>query len=414
MKSCPHCSASIHEKASFCPCCARTVNLRTEAYSPWRMPRRALYSALASLLILALAVAGWLYTRPKVYDNGTAEIIYTDGDGSYQLLLNYFGDRFQPMADYSEEVEEGTTSNKPSRLLVNHVDTGVNAKEAFRRKVDSVSVEFLQAGGPEPWQSSGPVILDYDQEAAYRTILTYTDRSGNMELRWTIRMKNGDTIRLYQRMELGVVPTRHFTPENAPMDTIEELQALVDEVNGTIPASIIVYIHLPAVTYGGSLVLDTRSMNLIGSEGADGARTAFTGTLQATAQRGYICQFRGLDFVGDGEGVGVSASARINFQDCRFAGWRTGVLCYGESWVNAKDCTFEDNTVGFHFNSAGKNANDHMYSGNLFRRNGTAILLESVPGDQALYFEGTRFSRNGTDIDNRCGHETDISQATFE
>ena len=74
MKSCPHCSASIHEKASFCPCCARTVNLRTEAYSPWRMPRRALYSALASLLILALAVAGWLYTRPKVYDNGTAEV----------------------------------------------------------------------------------------------------------------------------------------------------------------------------------------------------------------------------------------------------------------------------------------------------------------------------------------------------
>ncbi len=414
VKTCPHCGTQLPEEAAFCPHCAQSVNSRKEIHPPRRLSGRAVRVSLIFLAVLALALTAWLLTRPKVYDNGTAEIIYTDGDGSYQLLLNYFGDRFQPMADYSEEVEEGTTSNKPSRLLVNHVDTGVNAKEAFRRKVDSVAVEFLQAGGPEPWQSSGPAISDYDQEAAYRTILTYTDRSGNMELRWTIRMKNGDTIRLYQRMELGVVPTRHFTPEDAPMDTIEELQALVDEVNGTIPASIIVYIHLPAVTYGGSLVLDTRSMNLIGSEGADGARTAFTGTLQATAQRGYICQFRGLDFVGDGEGVGVSASARINFQDCRFAGWRTGVLCYGESWVNAKDCTFEDNTVGFHFNSAGKNANDHMYSGNLFRRNGTAILLESVPGDQALYFEGTRFSRNGTDIDNRCGHETDISQAVFE
>ena len=42
-------------------------------------------------------------------------------------------------------------------------------------------------------------------------------------------------------------------------------------------------------------------------------------------------------------------------------------------------------------------------------------LLENVPGnEQALYFEGTRFSRNGTDIDNWCGHETDISQAIFE
>ena len=82
--------------------------------------------------------------------------------------------------------------------------------------------------------------------------------------------------------------------------------------------------------------------------------------------------------------------------------------------MNAKNCTFEDNTVGFHFNSVSDNSNDHMYSDNLFQGNETAILLESVPGDQALYFDGTRFSRNGTDIDNRSGQSIDISQAIFE
>lgn len=414
-KTCPHCGTQVPKAAAFCPHCARSVNDRKEVHPPRRLSRRAVRVSLVFLVSLVLILAAWLYTRPRVYDNGAAEIIYTDGDGSYQLLLNYFGSRFQPMAEYSEEVEEGTTSNKPSRLLVNHVDTGVNAKGAFRRKVADVTVEFLQNDGPEPWQSSGPAVQEYDQEAAYRAILTYTDRSGDMELRWTIRMKNGDTIRLYQRMELGVVPTRHFTREDAPMDTTEDLQALVDEINKTIPSNTIVYLHLPAVTYEGSLVLAERSINLVGGEGPDGARTTFTDTLQVTAQKGYICQFRDLDFAGNGEGVGVSASARINFQDCRFAAWRTGVLCYGESWVNAKDCVFEDNTVGFHFNSTGQNANDHMYSGNLFQRNGTALLLEKVPGnEQALYFEGTRFSRNGTDIDNRCGHEVDISQSIFE
>ena len=35
-------------------------------------------------------------------------------------------------------------------------------------------------------------------------------------------------------------------------------------------------------------------------------------------------------------------------------------------------------------------------------------------GGQALYFNGTRFSRNGTDIDNRCGHEVSIADAIFE
>jgi len=414
-KICPHCGAQLPDMASFCPHCAQSVTQRQEFRPPRRLPRRVLRGALLVLVLGTLALSAYLYTRPKVYDNGTAGVIYTDDDGSYQLLLNYFGDRFQPMTDYSEELEEGTTSNKPSRLFVNHVDTGVNAKEAFLRKVEAITVELLQGGdSPEPWQYTQPQITEYDPEAASRSILTYTDRSGDMELRWNIRMKNGDTIRLYQRMALGVVPTRHFYPEDVPMDTVDDLQTLVDEVNETITSDVIVYIHLPAVTYEGSLLLEQRSMNLIGSEGSDGTRTTFTGTLQATAQKGYICQFQNLSFTGDGEGVGVSASARINFSDCQFAGWRTGVLCYGSSWVNIKDSVFEDNTVGFHFNSTSDNRNDHMYSGNLFRRNGTAVLLESVPGDQALYFEGTRFSRNGTDIDNRCGLEVDISDAIFE
>ena len=381
-KICPHCGAQLPDMASFCPHCAQSVTQRREFRPPRRLPRRVLRGALLVLVLGTLALSAYLYTRPKVYDNGAAEVIYTDDDGSYQLLLNYFGDRFQPMTDYSEELEEGTTSNKPSRLFINHVDTGVNAKEAFLRKVEAITVELLQGGdSPEPWQYTQPQASDYDPEAASRSILTCTDRSGDMELRWNIRMQNGDTIRLYQRMALGVVPTRHFYPEDVPMDTMDDLQALVDQVNETITSDVIVYIHLPAVTYEGSLLLEQRSMNLIGSEGPDGAHTTFTGTLQATAQNGYICQFQNLCFTGDGEGVGVSASARINFNHCQFTGWRTGVLCYGSSWVNIKDSVFEDNTVGFHFNSTSDNRSDHMYSGNLFRRNGTAVLLESVPGD---------------------------------
>ena len=74
----------------------------------------------------------------------------------------------------------------------------------------------------------------------------------------------------------------------------------------------------------------------------------------------------------------------------------------------------KNNPAGFHFNAVSDSSNDHMYSDNLFQSNETAILLERVPGDQALYFNGTRFSRNGTDIDNRCGHEVSIAAAIFE
>ena len=99
MKPCPHCGTPIHEEASFCPYCAQAVNPRSEVSIPRHMPRRALYSALLILIAAALALTAWLYTRPDVYDNGTAEVIYTDSDGSYQLLLNYFGDRFKYMIE---------------------------------------------------------------------------------------------------------------------------------------------------------------------------------------------------------------------------------------------------------------------------------------------------------------------------
>ena len=44
---------------------------------------------------------------------------------------------------------------------------------------------------------------------------------------------------------------------------------------------------------------------------------------------------------------------------------------------------------------------------------GTAVLLESVPTDMTLDFVGSVFAGNGTDIDNRCDHSLDLSQAVF-
>ena len=46
MRSCPHCGASLHEEASFCPYCTQAINTREEIHPPRHMPRRALYSAL--------------------------------------------------------------------------------------------------------------------------------------------------------------------------------------------------------------------------------------------------------------------------------------------------------------------------------------------------------------------------------
>ena len=121
-----------------------------------------------------------------------------------------------------------------------------------------------------------------------------------------------------------------------------------------------------------------------------------------------------MDFVGNGTDIGISVPAKCWAVDCSFTGYKTAVLAYGEAWVNVTGCTFTDNQVGFHFNSTGQSASHDLYEDNRFLNNGTAVLLENVPTEMTIYFDGSVFSGNGTDIDNRCSHSVDTSGAVFE
>ena len=90
------------------------------------------------------------------------------------------------------------------------------------------------------------------------------------------------------------------------------------------------------------------------------------------------------------------------------------LLTPGGAWVNITECTFTDNGVGLFYNSTGSSASDDRFFDNTFTGNGTAVLLMNVPTDLTLYFDGSTFSSNGTDIDNQCGHPIDTSNAIFE
>ena len=104
---------------------------------------------------------------------------------------------------------------------------------------------------------------------------------------------------------------------------------------------------------------------------------------------------------------------QLHLTSCTVSGWKTGVLAYGTTWVNAMDCRFEDNQVGFRFNAEGTVVTHTQYANNEFFHNGTAVLLKSVPAESPLSFPGSVFEDNDTDIDNRCGREVNISQTTF-
>ena len=234
------------------------------------------------------------------------------------------------------------------------------------------------------------------------------------QLLWTLTMVNGDTIRLTQELSLQVVPSYDIYPADAPMETAAELQALIDSLPSRLEPNALVTLHLPAVDYGESLTVRGLSVSLTGSV-LEGKRTTFFAPVRVEPTiNGHLCQISGIDFLGDGTGTALSTSSDLLIQDCRFSGFATGLLCHGESWTCVSGCVFENNAVGFHFNSAGTSAGRTLYDGNLFRGNDIAVLLEQVPTGLPLDFQDSLFTGNKLDIDNRCGQPLEISRAIFQ
>ena len=413
-KHCPRCGAALPEAAAFCPYCTADLRHRTAPVHPPVIPGWVLRSLAAALLILTAAAAVFFYRTPDTYDE-FGQVTYTDADGTYQLLVSDSNDRFAPKEEISLDAEPSQEYRTPSRLFINHVDSGANAAQIFMQKVDAVSAQLVQPeDSPWPMVCTQPEYRDFSPEAAQVVLVNYTGSSSPAELVWTLDMHNGDTIRLRQKITPVPIETYDFYPEDHPMSTAEELQALIDQVTSQVPLPAVVNLHLPAVTYTGGVTISGRPVNLYGSQDADGRRTTFTDTVVLRAQDGPVSYFYDIDFVGNKSSVGVSASARFWAEGCTFTGWKTGMLGYGDVWVNAINCRFVDNTTGFHFNNTGQYVTHTMFNDNVFLRNGTAVLLENVPSDECLNFQGSRFTGNGTDIDNRCGHPLDITQVIFE
>mgnify|MGYP003376345822 FL=1 len=407
---CPFCGSDLPAGAAFCPHCARRIRPKTRQKAPRPLQKKFLY--LAAVVALAALVAGsvWLYTRPQTQE-GDGGVEYTDEDGSYQVIVASSDGSYEPTKEVLHHAEAGQEYRFPLCVTFYDSKTGENVSHAMGEKIASATVAIEpQQESDHPWKNTEPAYHTARPGCALTTLIDFRLESGDARLTWTLKMKNGDTLRMHTDLFIEEIPTAHYYPDTTPMHTIEELQTLVDHIDATVPADTIIYIHLPAVTYEGGLSISGRGINLLGSQEG---RTVFTGNTQVTIDGGPICYFDHLDFRGDGSSIGLSASARVHLTNCTISGWKTGVLAYGRTWVNCMNCRFEDNKVGLHFNATDDVVSHTIYSDNEFTNNGTAVLLESVPTDVSLKFPGSVFSGNGTDIDNRCAQDLDISQAVF-
>lgn len=407
-RKCPWCGASLQRASSFCPHCAKVIRPRTEPKQPVLLRKKLLLGLLVLAAAFAVGAGLWLVFAPRTYD-GYGEVRYE----TYQLLLTDIVDRYVPKAELTIPGEPEGQYRVPSRLFINDA-SGQDASGPFLAEVEEVTAAFTgQEDSPSPMICSQPAYHEGAPECPLISLIDFTGKSGEAELVWTFTMKNGDIIHLRQTFKVPPIPVYDYYPEEYPMDTAEALQALIDSISAQVEAEAVVNLHLPPITYEGGFTLRDRSINLYGSFDETGNRTTFTGPVQLVDSYADISYFYDIDFVGSGTGTGLSGSAPFRATNCTFTSWDTGVLVYGTNWANIIGYTFQNNGIGFCFDSTGEYANHSMYNDNRFVGNDVAVRLDNVPTDVTLNFQGSVFRDNAQDIINSCVQPIDISQVTF-
>lgn len=410
-KQCRNCGAALPEDASFCPRCAQSQIEKREMKPPHLWRKKALIAFLCVLVVAVVISVGFSANRAKVYEGG-ASVVYTDQDGSYDLLVAFSPSDImnnRPIAEKSLSLSVDETANMTVMLGI-YQDGALADTEAFFEKVESCTL-VASPNENNALRLSEPAYNTNFLPAARESDITYSGMSGTNELIWTLSMKNGDAIRLKQ--SLAVTPLVHqvYTPEDTALDTMEDLTALLERISEEVPADTIVDIYLPPVTYTGELTLVSRAVNLYGNTDGSG-RTVFTGTLSVNTDRPSNVMLYELDFVGSG-GTGLSATASVFMGGCTFSGWDIGAMALDGGMIAVNHCEFKNNGVGFKYNTEVYRSFSGSFPDCTITDNDIGIQFARLQGTITIDFAGSSFEGNRIDIDNQAQYSIDTSKAIF-
>lgn len=410
-KKCPRCGADLPAAASFCPACMAVLNERKAAPPPKAKKRRWPWLALAVCAAAAVTAALLLHGRGAQIGNGTAQADYA----GYTVIASFNGNRAGVTKNSEKNVSlpAGSEINTITRVFVLDGDGNI-VTDDFRALVASAELTLETLSGSENTvdvQAWG--VYDDFPEQAYTGEIHMLGADSTQRVVWTLHMKNGDTLALYQTLYVREQQTITFTAEDTPMATAAELTALVKKIDTELDKNAIIEVYLPAGTYDCGLEIKGHAYNVRGAVNADGTpATVFTGTVAVSTEDPGFVELSNLSLRGSG-GVGLDATAAVEMKNCAFEGFDTAVMVHNGAFVHPTDCVFRGNAVAMDFNTVTVHFDSPDFDGNTFDGNGTALLLESLPKGETLLLNGCVFRNNGTDIENRSTRGVDSSGAVF-
>ena len=339
---------------------------------------------------------------------------YTGADGREYHLFTAMTPAPQgstdPVGYRSELIPAGGTVDFPATVMVEDAVTQDYAAEDFAALLDSWDVSVTAPEGV-----SRVKLWDAEEETPESPALLYRRLRADPtcthnEIVWTLRMKNGDVLTLTQTIELLPQEVRTYSTADTPLDTAEQLQALLDDIAGACDADTSVTVYLPEVTYDAPITVGC-AVELVGS-GTTFTAPITVAPLKNTDLTCAFVRFRQINFTGDGSGTGITAAAPTYLEESRVTGWAVGGEAVTGGWLYLRGSHVADCGVGIRYNSAYSSSYTYFADKMTFVQNGTALELLCMPPDGHIELQGCRFRGNGTDVYNPGGYRIEVNNGT--
>lgn len=390
---------------------------------------------LAACLAAALvALAVWLWpaaeTEPQrpnsaadpvlaadpVMDAYTAacQTYYTGADGrEYHVFTAETPNLYDPTTPVGyccRLIPDGSGNDFPATVMVEDAVTQDYAAEDFAALLDSWDVSVTAPEGV-----SRVKLWDAEEETPESPALLYRRLRADPtcthnEVVWTLRMKSGDVLHLTMTVEFEEQQALRITPEDAPLETAQELQALLDRLAEEYNADTSITVELPDVTYDAPVSVGC-AVTLKGSGTAFAAPVTVTPLSDTERCHAYV-RFSEVSFEGDGGGTGVTARAPTYLENCRVTGWDVGALAVNGGWVYLHGGYIGGNGVGARYDSAYSNSYTYTIRRIDFLNNTTALELLCLPPNSYAALDDCRFRGNGTDVYNPGGYRIEVNNGT--
>ena len=341
---------------------------------------------------------------------------YTGADGREYHLFTAMTPAPQgstePVGYHSELIpaNDGASVDCPATAIAEDAVTQDYAAEDFAALLDSWDVSVTAPEGV-----SRVKLWDAEEETPESPALLYRRLRADPtcthnEVVWTLRMKSGDVLHLTMTVEFEEQQALRITPEDAPLETAQELQALLDRLAEEYDADTSITVELPDVTYDAPVSVGC-AVTLKGSGTAFAAPVTVTPLSDTERCHAYV-RFSEVSFEGDGSGTGVTARAPTYLENCRVTGWDVGALAVNGGWVYLHGGYIGGNGVGARYDSAYSNSYTYTIRHIDFLNNTTALELLCLPPNSYAALDDCRFRGNGTDVYNPGGYRIEVNNGT--